>query len=175
MKPINNYDDYEASEVVSSGLQKGIYVMKVVKVIDVSEKQYLEVWLDVAKGPQANFFTKAYEANNKWPNQAIHRASYKDSAAKFFKAFITAIEKSNINYRWDWDEQKLVNKLCVAAFGEEEYEKDGEIKVSVKIREIRSTEALAKNEIKMPEYKALDKKVSPVEVNTNISEENLPF
>ena len=42
--------------------------------------------------------------------------------------------------------------------GEEEYEKDGEVKVTVKIREPRSIEAWQKGEIKTPELKKLKKK-----------------
>lgn len=166
MKPISNYDDYEATEVVSGGLQKGIYVMRIIQVKDIVDSEYLEIMLDVAKGPQAGIFTKMAQANdNTWSYQGIYRASYKETATKFFKGFITAVEKSNLNYRWNWDERTLVGKICVAVYGEEEYEKDGEVRISTKIREIRSTEALSKNEIKVPELKKLKKKEETTTVN----------
>ena len=174
MKEIKNYNDYEANEVVSSGLEKGIYVCKIVGVKDVPEKEYLEVKLDVARGPQAGFFTKL--ATDTWPNQGIWRASYKETATKFFKAFMTAVEKSNTNYRWDWNEQSLVGKQCVAVFAEEEYlNKENEVKVSVKIREIRSLDALSKNEIKMPELKKLKNVPTVTAQVAEISDEDVPF
>ena len=161
MKEISNYNELEATEVVSGGvgLEKGIYAMKIVKVIDRPDKEYLEIWMDVCRGPQLGFFGKLYDkANDMWPNQGIWRASYKETATKFFKAFMTAIEKSNLNYRWDWNELSLVGKMCVGVFAEEEYEKDGKIRVSTKMREIRSTDAWNKNEIKIPELKKLNRK-----------------
>ena len=164
MREISNYNEFEATEVVSggAGLEKGIYVMKIVKVVDVPEKEYLEIWMDVCRGPQMGFFTKLYDkANDKWPNQGIWRASYKETATKFFKAFMTAVEKSNLNYRWDWNELSLIGKLCVGVFAEEEYEKDGEVRVSTKMREIRSIDAMNKGEIKVPEIKKLKKGDAP--------------
>ena len=36
---------------------------------------------------------------------------YSDKKAlPFFKAFITAVEKTNAGYQWDWDEKKLIGK-----------------------------------------------------------------
>ena len=180
MKEISNFNELEATEVVSTGLQKGVYVARILRVIDREDKEYLEVWLDIAKGPQTGYFTKLYEADTNpektWNNQGIWRASYKDTATKFFKAFITAVEKSNLNYRWDWNEQSLVNKMCVAVYGEEEYlSKDNEVKISTKIREIRSTEALQKGEIKIPELKKL--RVQPISAQpvVEISDKDMPF
>ena len=36
----------------------------------------------------------------------------------FSEAFITAIEKTNPGYKWDWDEKKLIGKNVIAVFGE---------------------------------------------------------
>ena len=119
---------------------------------------------------------------NDWSNQGTTYRSYKDSANRFFKAFITAIEKSNAksNYRWNWDEKSLIGKYFVAVFGEEEYEDQyGEVKVSVKVQDIRSIPALRENAIEIPPLKKLKKKseTKPATSYTsiNISDDDLPF
>jgi len=156
IEKIKNWDEMEETEVGSSGLPKGIYIVKVVAVKDIAERQYLEVKFDIVKGEYEGFFKRVsggdYAA---WSNQGIYRASYKESAARFFKRFITAVQKSNKNYVWDWNEQSLIGKYFVVVMDEEEYEKDGEIRVSVKCQSIRSIEAYQKNEIQLPGLKKL--------------------
>jgi len=174
------YDEVEESEVVSGGLEVGIYPVQIKKVTDISEKEYLEIQFDIVKGSFVNYFAKLKEnlKLDKWPNQGIYRASYKETATKFFKAFITAVQKSNQGYVWNWNEQSLVGKYFVAVFGQEEYEDlNGDVKVSVKIREPRSIEAWQKGDIKVPELKKLKKKETQADpfASIIISDEDLPF
>lgn len=177
------YDELEENEVVSdSGLEVGIYPVQIKKVTDISDKEYLQIEFEIVKGKYVGYFGKLKESLEleSWPNQGIYRASYKETATKFFKAFITAVQKSNQGYVWNWNEQSLVGKYFIAVFGQEEYEDaNGDVKVSTKIREPRSIEAWKKGEIKVPEYKKLKRKETPVVdpfANiVNISEEDLPF
>lgn len=178
------YDEVEESEVVSGGgLEVGIYPVQIKCVKDVSDKEYLEIQFDIVKDKKyAGYFAKLKENLDieNWPNQGIYRASYKETATKFFKAFITAVQKSNQGYVWNWNEQSLVGKYFVAVFGQEEYEYEGEVKVSVKIREPRSIEAWQKGEIKIPELKKLKKKETQVDpfaalATQPISDADLPF
>ena len=155
------YDEIEENEVVEGVRVKiGPQPVQIKEVIDNADKQYLEIHFDFCQGEYKNYVASLKEntgAEN-WPNIGIYRASYKETATKFFKAFITAVQKSNNGYVWNWNEQTLKGKYFVANMGEEEYEKDGEIKVTVKIREPRSIEAWQKGEIKTPELKKLKKK-----------------
>ena len=60
-----------------------------------------------------------YNSQNFWGGNFFR--SYKESTIGFFKGFITAIEKSNPAYRWDWNEQGLKGKLIGIVLQEEEY------------------------------------------------------
>ena len=182
----SNWDEVAESEVVeSSGLKVGAYPCQIKDVIDNSEKEYLEVRFDIVKDPKyTNYFVNLKENlqldANAWPNQGIYRASYKETATKFFKAFITAIQKSNQGYVWDWNPKSLKGKYMVANFGEEEYEgMDGTIKTSVKVREIRSIEAWKAGDVKELPIKKLKRKET---VNSfidftaeTVSNDDLPF
>ena len=155
-----DWENVEESEVVESiRLVPGAYPVQIKEVTDIPEKEYLEIKFDIVKDKTyAGWFSKSEEQFGVWPNAGIYRASYKETATRFFKAFITAVQKSNQGYVWNWNEQSLKGKYFVAVMGEEEYEdNEGNIKVSVKLRETRSIEAYQKGDIKIPELKKLKK------------------
>jgi len=185
----SNWDEVAENEVVeSTGLIVGAYPCQIKDVIDNSEKEYLEIRFDIVKDKNfTNYFTNLKERlelePDVWPNQGIYRASYKETATKFFKAFITAVQKSNQGYVWDWNPKSLKGKYMVANFGEEEYEaQDGSIKISIKAREIRSIEAWKAGEVKELQIKKLKRKETndpfanlvPENLET-ISDDDLPF
>ena len=120
----NNWNDFEESEVVESlALVAGPYPVQIKNVIDFAEKEYLEIQFDIVKDKKYSGYFSQMQENlklDKWPNQGIYRASYKETATKFFKAFITAVQKSNQGYVWDWNPQSLRGKYLIMNFGEEE-------------------------------------------------------
>jgi len=175
MKPIEGYDLVnEAGEF--KRLPAGIYGVKITKVVDVPEKEYLEIYCDVTKGEFANYFKTLVDNGLKDSSRTIR--SYKTKALPFFKAFITAVEKTNPGYTWDWDETKLVGKNVMAVFGEEEYEdSEGNVKVRTVVTEFRSLEAFQQGRIKVPELKKLP---APVVESNNLdsvtlTDDELPF
>ena len=151
MKPIEGWESInEAGEF--KRLPAGIYGAKITNIVNNAEREYFEIYCDVVKGEFANYFKLLVENGLKDTSRTIR--SYKQSALVFFKGFITAVEKSNPGYQWDWDENKLIGKNVIAVFGEEEYiDGDGNVKTNVKIQEFRSLEAWQKGEIKVPEIK----------------------
>lgn len=153
MKPIENWDLIdEAGEF--KPLPPMIVGVRITKVVDKADAEYFEIYCDITKGEYKDHFKKMVEAGQKDLSKTIR--SYKANALPFFKAFITAVEKSNPGYKWDWDEQKLVGKGVIAVFGQEEYkDTDGNIKISTKIQEFRSLEAFNEGRIKLPELKKL--------------------
>lgn len=181
MKPIEGFDLIsEAGELVS--LKKGIYGLEIKDVVDVPDREYLEIYFDITKGEFANYYA-TWKANDGKDHSKTIR-SYKTSALPFFKAFTTAVEKSNPGYHWDWDEKKLIGKKVIGVFGEEEYVKeDKTIGVVVRIQDFRSLEAYQKGEIQIPELKKLsdaDKLAAGVGVANNtasieVSDDDLPF
>lgn len=176
MKPIAGYDAInEAGELKS--LVKGIYPLVITNIVNNEDREYLEVYYDVVKGDFKGYFAMA--AKNIGRDISKEIRSYKETALPFFKAFITAVEKSNNGYSWDWDERKLIGKYIIGVFGEEEYVKDGEVKVSVKLREFRSVEAYKEGKIKVPELKKLPESERPqptLQLETpTLIDDDLPF
>jgi hypothetical protein len=155
MKKIDGFN--EVAEVgAKRNLIPGAYISKILAVVDNPAKEYLEIHFDIISGDFKGFFTDIEKATGKFYGRAFR--SYTDKALPYFKGFITAVEKSNKGFTWDWNEQSLVGKNLVIVFGQEEYD-DGvsnEVKVNVKPQEFRSLEALEKGDIKIPALKQLD-------------------
>lgn len=153
MKPIQGYDLINEAGNFKR-LPAGIYGVKITSVKDNVANQYLEITCDIVKGEYKDYF--ASMVANGLPDNSRTIRSYKENALPFFKAFITAVEKTNPPYKWDWDEKKLVGKIVIAVFGEEEYlDKDGNVKVGTKIVEFRSKEAWKEGKIQVPPLKKL--------------------
>lgn len=174
MKPIEGFDLInEAGEFKK--LPAGIYGVKITNVVDVPEKEYLEIYCDIVKGDYANYFKTLVDNGLKDASKSIR--SYKTKALPFFKAFITAVEKTNQGYKWDWDEKKLIGKNVVAVFGEEEYkDNEGNVKTSTKVVEFRSLEAWKEGKIKVPELKKLPVEETVVEETMQeINLDDMPF
>lgn len=174
MKPIQNYDLVnEAGEFKK--LPAGIYGVKITNVVDKPENEYLEIYCDIVKGEYANYFKLLTENGLKDSSRTIR--SYKTNALPFFKAFITAVEKSNPDYKWDWDEKKLIGKNVIAVFGEEEYlGTDGSIKVGTKLVEFRSLEAFKQGIITVPPIKRLQPTSESANLDIiEVSDDELPF
>lgn len=78
---------------------------------------------------------KGYNADAKWPGVYYQVTTDKDgNTSPMFKGLITAIEESNPDYKWNWNEISLQGKLVGFNFGEEEYiqQSTGEVKTNVK-------------------------------------------
>lgn len=173
MKPIENWDMInEAGEFKK--LPAGIYGVVLTSVKDDPTHQYFEITCDITKGEFAGYFKAQVDAGLKDGSRTFR--SYKPNALAFFKGFITAVEKSNPGYHWDWDESKLVGKNVIAVFGEEEYlDQDGNVKVGTKLVEFRSLDAYKEGKIKVPELKKLPQvekvNIEPLE----LTDDELPF
>ena len=122
----------------------------------------LKVCVDIAgNDKQKGFFKKQYDNNNlsekKWPTGGTKFLSLKKESLGYTKGFITALEKSNKNFKFNtaksWDQ---INGLkCAGVFGLEEYEdQEGKTKTITKLIQFRSLDKL--NEIKVPRVKLLD-------------------
>jgi hypothetical protein len=173
MRKINNWEEVKEGGV-SLSLPIGPQVCEIRSVVDDMSKEYLKIEFDICDGEFKNAFQAAYEQFGNWPAQGTTYRSYKPKAESFFKSFITAVEKSNGLYSWDWNEKSLVGKKVVVNFGEEEYEDNGQVKVSIKAREFRSIIALREGKVETLQLKKLKNAPKPVEV-TPITEEDLPF
>lgn len=172
MKPIENYDLInEAGELKT--LRAGAYACKIIDVVDVPDKEYLDVYFDIVEGEFKGYFS-ALEGNTGKKYGRIAR-SYKATALPFFKAFMTAVEKSNPGYKWNWDEKTLANKFITVVFRDEEYLKENEVKVMAKPDEIRSLQALRDGSIVIKPIKKLENVPVQASVPVEIPDDELPF
>ena len=161
MKKINNFDKVQASDGGFQRLPVGGYIVGVKSVEDVPAKEYLRIEFDVCKGENKNWFQSQYDKDTredkKWPNAGTLIRSYKENALPMFKGFTTAVEKSNKNFEWNWDETKLKNKIFGVVIGEEEYQNQkGQVRVRNYVAAVRSVETIEKGDFTVPELKKLD-------------------
>ena len=122
----------------------------------------LKISVDISgNDKQKGFFKKQYDENTsadkKWPTGAVKYCSLKDEQLGYLKGFITALEKSNPNFKFNkkgtWEQLK--NLKLAGQFGLEEYKKqDGTIGTCTKLVQFRSLDKL--KDIKIPKVKKLD-------------------
>lgn len=129
---------------------------------DFSGNTSLKVSVDIAgNDKQKGYFKKRYDENTspdkKWSTGATKYLSLKDESLGFLKGFITALEKSNSNFKFNkqgtWEQLKGLK--IAGQFGLEEYkDNEGNIKTATKLIQFRSLDKL--KEIKIPKVKLLD-------------------
>lgn len=176
MRKIENWEEIrDFSEIAS--LPVGPQPCKITNVEDVTAKSYLKVEFEIVSGPFKGWYTSLQERTGNWYG-TLNR-SYKDAALGFFKAFITAVEKSNPGYKWDWNEKSLIGKYVVANYREEESVYNGELQTRVRPFEFRSVQAYKDGEIKEPAKKTLTeaekKLLAPKTETMDVIEDELPF
>ena len=160
MKKIDNFDKIQENGGGFKRIPDGAYIVGIKKVTDNPEKQYLRLELDVCKGEYKNWYQKLYDADKRetkyWPRDGVLVRSYSDKALPFFKGFITSVTKSNKNFNWEWDEQKLVDKVFGVVIGTEEHERqNGGIGKRPYIASVHSVETIEKGEYEIPALKEL--------------------
>lgn len=160
MKQIENWANIHESGSFHR-LKPGGYLVKILNVQDVPDKQYLRISFDIADGSEKGFFKKQYDSDTrterKWPNAGSFVRSYKDSAAGMFKGFIGAVERSNKGFAWAWDEKALVGKVVGVIIGEEQYQNQkGQVRDRTYVASIRSIDVIKSGEYEVPEKKLLD-------------------
>ena len=145
---------------------------------EISGNVSLKVSVDIGgKDKQKGFFQKQYDNNTlserKWPTGGVKYMSLKDEQLGFLKGFITALEKSNPNFKFNtkgtWEQLKGLK--IAGQFGLEEYEKqDGVIGTATKLVQFRSLDKL--NEIKIPKVKLLNGDMVEYEEYKKMNDEN---
>lgn len=160
MRKIENWANIKEN----NGFEKlpvGGYIVKILNVQDVSDKEYLKVSFDIAEGDKKGFFKKQYDEDTrqdkKWPNAGSFVRSYKSTAESMFKGFANAVENSNKGYTFDFDEKSLVGKQVGIVVGLEEYvNQKGAVRERTYVSAVRSVDTIKKGDFKIPETKKLD-------------------
>ena len=162
-----NYDEIQVNEdftPLELGGHKGIIKNVEEYTSTMSNNTSLKVEVDTDKtDKQPNYYQEQFDKddreNKKWPTGATKYVSLKDdeNCVKMLKAFITAVENSNVNFKYDWskDTNQLVGKKVGLVFGWEEYKNDkDEIKLATKLTQFRSIDKV--DNVKIPKVKLLD-------------------
>lgn len=160
MRKINNWENIKEN----NGFEKlpvGGYIVKILNVQDMADKEYLKVSFDIAEGDEKGFFKKQYDedtrADKKWPNAGSFVRSYKSTAESMFKGFANAVENSNKGYTFDFNEKSLVGKQVGIVVGLEEYvNQKGAVRERTYVSAVRSVDTIKKGDFKIPEIKKLD-------------------
>ena len=103
-------------------LPAGGYICQILRVEDKEDKEYLSIEFDIAEGPYTDHFVNQASGLQFWPGTFIK--SYKQSAQRFFKSMLTAIEESNSGFRADAftnNPLELINKRIGLVIGHEKY------------------------------------------------------
>ena len=196
MKPVKNYDKIDVSERKFLPVGGYVCVIKKAEVKTYSgsngDFEKLEICFDIAEGDEKGFFTADYKSqtseDKKWRGKKqlyvpLDDGSEKDEwTQKALKRFTNAVEDSNKNYHWDWDETKLKGKLVGIIFQETEWEFKGRTGWSAQPAFFTSAENIRTDKYKIPDKKPLKNKSSEaimknpdIFVEADISDEDMPF
>jgi hypothetical protein len=154
-------------------LPLGAYVCKVKKAIvqNNSFGEQLCILFDIAEGNFKGFYDKDFQsstlADKKW--KGVLRVwlpkddgSERDEWTKSsFKGLLTAFEKSNPGYQWNWDEASLAGKMIGILFRSEEWETENGHGWAVRPFKALSVDTVRSGEFTIPAEKPLKKKAEP--------------
>ena len=187
MEKPQGYDEAQAFgefETLPAGGYKCI-IKKVVCEKTTQGKEYLKIGFDIAEGEYKDFYQRKFDNDMRSPEEkkwsgiwTVFTEGYNPGTTNpKFKGLITSIEASNANFKFDFDEQKLVGKKVGLVFREEEFEgQDGQVHTSVKpffaISYDKAEEAKIPNPKKLAEKgEAFDDFATTVDT----SNDDLPF
>ena len=151
MKKVN-WDDVEEMQGFDNP-KPGAYIAVITAVEDVEEKEYLKIEWDFAEGSYKGNNRETFERAKFWPTPILR--SYKDTALGFFKAFKTALEKSNRGYVFDYQNPRgMVGCKIGVVLGEEGYtKKNGNPGKRLYVSATHSIEAIVKGDFTVPEFR----------------------
>lgn len=172
MKQIDNFENIQASTDASKLLPGG-YVVAIMNVEDFPDKEYLKIEFDIAEGEFMNYYSDMLTMRGFWGGKFIR--SYKEKAQGMFKAFISAVEKSNDGFKWNWDESKLAGQFVGVVLGEEEYiGNTGDVKTRLYVKSVKTVDDIREGKYKVPDKKCLPDEPTGLAGFTSVTEE-LPF
>lgn len=167
---IKRFGDYDNTKAYGDFpvLPKGGYVLKIMgaEVRENRNGQYIKISCDVAEGEYKDFFANEYhdqqQEDKKWHCNYLLNVPNDDGTEKDgwtkrrFKTVTEALESSNTDYHFDWDEKKFKDKLIGGLFNEREYQKnDGSIGRAINLAQLCSVEKVRSGNYKLPDDKLL--------------------
>lgn len=191
MKKWNGYEETKTL-TQQERLPVGAYVLKILKAEELTYSwgNVLLLSFDIAEGEYKDFYADNYrnqqQEDKKWKgtfriNVPKDDNSEQDAWTKTrFKTCMAAIEESNKNYSWDWDETKLKGKLVGALFNNKEYDYNGKTGFFTNCHSLISAENVRNGNFKIPKDTLLKNSNSTINSNDyedldDEDQEDLPF
>ena len=195
---INRFGDFDKVQGYQDRpqLPVGGYVMRIMGA-EVKENrigQYVQVSMDIAEGQYKDFFADDYRAqdgsqrNRVWHcnyllNVPLDDGSEKDGWTKRrFKTFTEALEASNDDYHFDWDEKKFKGLMIGGLFNLREWKTDdGRRGKSTNLAQVCSVEKIRTGKYKLPKDQLLPGGSAEPSTNstpdgyTVVHDDDLPF
>ena len=153
-------------------LPLGAYVCKVKKAV-LQNSEYGEqlcILFDIEDGEYRGYYADDFQnstyKDKKWKGVLRvwlpkNDGSEKDEWTKStLKGMVTAFEKSNPGYQWNWDENSLVGKEIGILFRNEEWEYEGKTGWTVKPFKAISVDSVADGKYSLPKDKPLKNKAT---------------
>ena len=159
-KGYNEVKEYKEFKAVKPGGHE-CKIMKVEEGKSKAGNDMLLVYIDIAGGEFNNYYTNHWndqeQGNKRWGCIVYIIVLDQDGiTSRKLKAFITAVEASNANFKVVWGAdfcKSLKDKKIGGVFGREQYlNKKGEPKFATKCVQFRSIESI-KNGVEIPEDK----------------------
>lgn len=145
MKALNGYKEAKTYSE-RKALPLGSYAAKILGVkYEAATKEgnsdMIKLRFDLTDGEFKGFYQQDYDNNTsddkKWRGTITLWVPKDDGSERdgwtlrAFKTAMTNIEASNPGYVWDWDENKLVGKVCGINYHEKEWEMNGKTGMAV--------------------------------------------
>lgn len=196
MKQFNGYEEAKVKTGSFEMLPKGAYVLKILNVSEKANKKKgsrFDIAFDIAEGEYKDFYQNLFKKNKeqkedaKYPNDAIYRLNIPEDDSEDwqkdnFKTFTNALEASNKDYHWDWDETKWKGKIIGGLFHIEQSEYEGKIYDHTRLRFVRPAADIRDNSYgSLPQDKLISGATSNTEADqgfVNVPEGNpdeIPF
>lgn len=190
----NNWENVQAFSDRPK-LPLGAYVCKIeqTRIQDTDYGFQLCLLFDIAEGEHAGYFRRDFAANmnqdKKWRGLLrvwlpLDDGSEKDELTKrTFKGMVTAFEKSNPGYRWDWNENSLTGKTIGILFRNEEWSYNGQQGWAVRPFRAISADSVREGSYTLPKDKPLSGRQSSAATTyqsapagyTEVADDDLPF
>ena len=170
MKKLSNWNDVKAAgervKLPAGGYEAKIINAKVVN-YDGSNGSYerLEIAVDITAGEYKDYYKQDFDSNTrddkKWRGVArfyvpTDDGSEKDEYTKsVLKSVTDALEDSNKDYHWDWDETKLKGLKVGILVRDKEYEIDGKHGFSPEIFRFTDINRIKEGKFTVPKQKLL--------------------
>ena len=190
MKPFKGYDDVKAYSDYER-LPKGGYILTILNAAErywKSGGRYLEISCDIADGEYAGYFAKQYKndtrEDKRWKcnlnlSVAEEDGSQRDlNVKRWFKSNMNAIEESNPNYHWDWNEAGLKGLKVGGLFNIRQYKKsNGDIGEVINLAQFVDVNKILTNDYKLPKDKLLETETTTADFQsfTTVIDDALPF